>query len=126
MKITNYDFKGATYPPYKAEEITNESYEHLTFLTTYIIPLICITLDQIKFVIVLFFLLIVIGVIFIKMDLYFGNPTLALLGYKLYKIQLKDSADVNEIIIISRDKLSKGSSFKWMPITDNVWLAKEI
>lgn len=33
---------GVTNPPYKIESIKNENYEYLTFLTTYIIPLICI------------------------------------------------------------------------------------
>ena len=75
---------GVTNPPYKIKGIKNENYEYLTFLTTYIIPLICIDLTKIRYVFVLAVLLVLIGFIFIRMDLYCGNPTLALMGYRLY------------------------------------------
>ncbi len=50
----------------------------MTFLTTYIIPLVCIDLTKIRYVIVLVVLLVLIGFIFVRMDLYCGNPTLLL------------------------------------------------
>lgn len=70
---------GVSNPPYEIESIKNENYEYLTFLTTYIIPLICIDLTKIRYVFVLAVLLVLIGFIFIRMDLYCGNPTLALM-----------------------------------------------
>lgn len=61
---------GVTNPPYEIESIKNENYEYLTFLTTYIIPLICIDLTKIRYVFVLAVLLVLIGFIFIRMDEY--------------------------------------------------------
>ena len=106
--------------------VKNENYEYLTFLTTYIIPLICIDLTKVRYVIVLGVLLVLIGFIFIRMDLYYGNPTLALMGYRLYRAEIKGCEAPDGIILISRDRLNKASSIKWIPIDEYVWIAKEI
>ena len=120
-----YKFKGVHQPPTEIINIKNENYEYLTFLTTYIIPLICINLGEIRYVIVLGILLLIIGLIFVKMDLYLGNPTLALLGYHLYRIEAKGISSADVILVISKDKLKVGTSIKWIKITDSVWVAKE-
>ena len=117
---------GATNPPYEIISIKNENYEYLTFLITYIIPLICIDLTKVRNVIVLGVLLVLIGFIFIRMDLYYGNPTLALMGYRLYRAEIKGCEAPDGIILISRDRLNKASSIKWIPIDEYVWIAKEI
>ena len=116
---------GVTNPPAKIISIQNENYEYLTFLTTYIIPLICINLEETRYVLVLIILLIIIGSIFVKMDLYLGNPTLALLGYHLYRIKVEKIAENEDLLVISKDKLSLGSSIKWIQITEKVWVVKE-
>lgn len=112
--------------PYEILSVKNENYEYLTFLTTYIIPLICIDLTKVRYVIVLGVLLVLIGFIFIRMDLYYGNPTLALMGYRLYRAEIKGCEAPDGIILISRDRLNKASSIKWIPIDEYVWIAKEI
>ena len=125
MLKLKHKFDGAHNPPAEIINIKNENYEYLTFLTTYIIPLICINLDEIRYVIVLGILLLIIGSIFVKMDLYLGNPTLALLGYHLYRIEAKGFSSTDGILVISQDKLKLGTSIKWIKITDSVWVAKE-
>ena len=117
---------GVSNPPYEILSVKNENYEYLTFLTTYIIPLICIDLTKVRYVIVLGVLLVLIGFIFIRMDLYYGNPTLALMGYRLYRAEIKGCEAPDGIILISRDRLNKASSIKWIPIDKYVWIAKEI
>lgn len=119
-------WKGVSNPPYEIQSIRNENYEYLTFLTTYIIPLICIDLTKIRYVIVLFVLLVLIGFIFIRMDLYCGNPTLALMGYRLYRAEIAGVNAPDGVILISTDHLSKKSFIKWIPIDKYVWIAKEI
>lgn len=118
-------FKGAHNPPVEIVSVKNENYEYLTFLTTYIIPLICINLDETRYIIVLVVLLTIIGKIFIKMDLYLGNPTLALLGYHLYRIEAKGFSESDGILVISQDELMPGVSIKWIKIADSIWVAKE-
>jgi len=58
------------------------------------------------------------------MDLYFGNPTLALLGYRLYKVKIANIQE--EVIVITKDKLSPNSEIKWIELGDNIWTAKEM
>ena len=120
-----HKIKGAQNPPAEITSIKNENYEYLTFLTTYIIPLICINLDEMRYVVVLGILLLIIGSIFVKMDLYLGNPTLALLGYHLYRIETKGFSSTDSFLVISQDKLVVGASVNWIQITDSVWVAKE-
>lgn len=117
---------GTQNPPVKILSVKSENYEYLTFLTTYIIPLICIDLSKIRYVIVLGLLLVLIGYIFIKMDLYYGNPTLAFMGYRLYRAEINGYSDPNGIVLISKSRLSPGKSIQWIPIDENVWLVKEI
>lgn len=126
MLVTRYEWEGASNPAYKIKEIKNENYEYLTFLTTCIIPLICIDFDDFRYVIVFIVLLFIIGIIFIKMDLYYGNPTLAIMGYKLYRVEMEKVNAPNGIILITRDNLHKGKTIKWMKIDEYVWVAKEI
>lgn len=123
--LTRYEWKGVNNPPCEIIEIKNENYEYLTFLTTYIIPLICIDFEDIRYVIVLIILLTIIGVIFVKMDLYYGNPTLALLGYKIYRATLKGIDAPDGVILITKSKLTKGKSIKWIPLDKYLWVAKE-
>lgn len=74
--------------PVIAKKVEDLSYEHLTFLTTYIVPLICFNLDDIRYIVALFVLLIVIGQIYVKTDKFYANPTLAILGFRLYKLEV--------------------------------------
>lgn len=74
--------------PVIAKKVEDLSYEHLTFLTTYIVPLICFNLDNVRYIVALFVLLIVIGQIYVKTDKFYANPTLAILGFRLYKLEV--------------------------------------
>ena len=123
---TQYEWAGATNPPYRIGSIKNENFEYLTFLTTYIIPLICIDLNNVRYIFVLGILLILIGSIFIRMDLYYGNPTLALLGYKLFRVEIEGVSAPNGVILISKDNLSVDTAIEWIMISKFVWVAKEI
>ena len=121
-----YQWQGVTNPPYKVTTIKNENYEYLTFLTTYIIPLICIDLSNLRYVIVLIVLLFVIGYIFVRMELYYGNPTLALMGYRLYRADIDGVDAPDGVILIAQNRLSSGAYIKWIEIDEYVWVAKEV
>lgn len=123
--MTKYEWDGVNNPPYKIKSIKNENYEYLTFLTTYIIPLICIDLSNLRYVIVLGVLLILIGTIFVKMDLYYGNPTLALMGYRIYRAEIEGVDYPDGIILISKERLYSNMKVQWIKIDKYVWVAKE-
>lgn len=116
--------KGAINPGYKIIKVKNKNYEFLTFLTTYIIPLVFIDFNNLNHFIVVVILLIFIGVIFTKMDLYLANPTLALF-YKLYELKVEVKKDeFKNITVISKDKLSENDEIEWIPFDDNCWFVR--
>lgn len=120
-----YEWKGVYSPPYEIISIKNENYEYLSFLTTCIIPLICFKFDSVQYLLALVFLIIVIGKIVVKMDLYYGNPTLALFGYKLYKVEVKGENFADGIILISLDDLNIGDNIDWKKVGEYVWVARK-
>lgn len=94
----------------KITECQSESYENLTFLATYIVPFIGFSFDDPQKNAAYFLLIIVIGLIFIRTDKYYANPTLALFGYKLYKVSISHASngETKNLIAITTDKLAVG------------------
>jgi hypothetical protein len=116
-----YVLKGSTKLPKEITKIEDQNYEHLTFLTTYIIPFLRVKLEG-KDLVVTILLLIIIGAIFIKTNLFYKNPTLALLGYKLYKVDTEKS---NGLIFISKENLKLGDKVHHILLNDNVYFVKK-
>ncbi len=122
----NYRIKGSARLSVEIIEIEDLNYEPLTFLTTYIIPLVCFNLESPRYLIVLIFLLIVIGVIYVKTDKFYANPTLAVLGFKLYKVTLKTRTGKKEnIVVITKDKLSENILLKTLYLDEKVCFARK-
>lgn len=115
-----YKFKGTMQLPLKILKVENINYEHLTFLTTYIIPLICIDIKQLRYFIVFVILLVIIGCIYIKTNLFYANPTLALLGYYIYKVETNDQACPNAIFI-SNGKLSENQNVQYIKLDKKIF-----
>ncbi len=82
-----FDYKfvqGASLLPVEIIEVENINFESI--LATYIVPLACIDLDKDRSSLMLITILILIGWIYIKTNLFYTNPTLAIWGYQIYKI----------------------------------------
>lgn len=122
----NYAWSGVANPTYDIVEIENVNYEYLTFLTSFIMPLVCMDFTDIRYIIVFLVLLVVIGYIFIKTDLYYGNPTLALMGYRLYRVRIEGLDAPSGIVVITRNRLSEGMAIRWIPIDKNVWVVRRV
>lgn len=121
-----YKVSGSVKTRIKIERVSNKNYEHLTFLTTYIIPLVAFDLTNIRYFFVLLILLLVIGIIYIKTNLFFSNPSLAILGYKIYKVNAKFRLSHKEnIIIISKDKISIGDEVSYKKIDENIYFGRK-
>lgn len=120
-----YVLKNATNMPFTISKIENINYEHLTFLTTYIVPLVCFNFIEVRYQIVLLVLLVVICIIYVKTDLFYANPTLALLGFKIYKIEGSFEDGTREgIILISKQSLSKNIRCDYIKLDDRIYYAK--
>ncbi|MCK7335560.1 hypothetical protein L8O29_12245 [Enterobacter kobei] len=108
-------------------ECKSENYENLTFLATYIIPFIGFTFEDTQKNLAYFLLLIVIGLIFIRTDKYYANPTLALFGYKLYKVKIKHPASgiMENLIGITMDDLAVGDNVYYSFFDDRFFIARK-
>ena len=124
-KRFEYDLRGSTSLPFEIKKIEGINYEHLTFLATYVVPLISFDFDVGRQVIVLFLLLIVMGIIYIKTDLFYANPSLALLGFHIYKAdgQFKTGAK-DGIVLISREKLELNQIVSYIKLDDRIYFVK--
>lgn len=117
-----FNFKnGSSLLPITVKEIENVNFESVTFLATYIVPLACIDLDKDRSALMLIIILILIGWIYIKTNLFYTNPTLAVLGYHIYKISSDTKSDIT---IITKKKISVGDNIYLKNIDDKIYLAK--
>ena len=117
-----YNFtQGSSLLPVNVTEIENINFESITFLATYIVPLACIDLDKERSALMLIIILALIGWIYIKTNLFYTNPTLAVFGFHIYKIS---SQTKTNIVIISRRKIKIGDSLFLKEIDDKIYLAK--
>jgi len=93
------------------------SYENLSFLASYFVPLVSFNLLYLSHTIVMILLVICIGVIFVQSGKYYTNPTLALFGYRVYHIKgltkafKEDKRKEVAYTIITRDTLE---NVKWL------------
>lgn len=111
--------------PIKITECESINYENLSFLATYIIPLVCFPMEECNEVIVMFAVIFVIGCIFVKTNLYYTNPSLLLVGFNVYEIEA-DSKKLSKGIVIVRGEISTGDSIKYFHLSDNVYYGRRI
>lgn len=117
--------KNAKQLPIKLKECESINYENLSFLATYIIPLVCFPMQTDREIFVMFAVIIIIGCIFVKTNLYYTNPSLVLLGFNVYKVKT-DSQKFREGIIIVRGKLISGDDVQYLSLSDNVYFGRRV
>lgn len=123
----DYKIAGSKSIPVAVTSVEDINYEHLTFLTTYIIPLICFNLTSERYLIALGLLLIVIGVIYVKTDKFYANPTLAILGFRLYSaVVRKRTGEQVKVVLITKDRLQDGEQIQFLQLDERVYFAKGI
>ncbi len=114
--------------PEKVNSIKNLNWEHLTFLVTYIIPLVSFDLDfnlaENRNTLMFFLVLLIIGAIYISTNMFYTNPTLALLGYHIYEIKIGQES--KRIIIITRTSILSNDWIRKKHISDNIYFAIKV
>ncbi|WP_298772678.1 anti-phage protein KwaA [uncultured Shewanella sp.] len=127
-KKFRFDLQGSTNIPFKIKRIECVNYEHLTFLATYVIPLVSFNFDSERYLIVLGVLLVVMGVIYVKTDLFYANPSLALFGFHIYKVDgsFKNNEMRGDIILISLSKLSNNDNVSYIKIDDRIYYGEKV
>ncbi len=119
-----YKLKGTSQLPAKTSSVKNINNEYLAFLTTYIIPFVMVDFQSERKTILLFILLIIIGVIYVKTNMFYSNPTLALLGYRIY--EMDTNAQNISGTFISPDTINDGQKVRYIRLDKNVFFARRV
>lgn len=84
ISYLKHRMKGTTLGPIEITDIQNANNDILAFVGTYFLPLVSFSLaEHWQHLLVLFILFVVIGVIYVRADIYYTNPTLLLLGLSI-------------------------------------------
>lgn len=104
-------------------EISSKQSDPLAFLASYFVPLVSFQLDIPSHEIVLILLFIVIGVMYVKGGLFHMNPTLLLLGFKMYDVEYAKDGHNYHVVAISESTLNKGNRIRHIKISNDIWFA---
>lgn len=116
-----YLINGSAQGPKIITEIQDKGAEHLVFLATYVIPLVGFALENVRQIINLGITLVILGAIYIRTNLFYANPTLSLLGFKIFSAKIEGK----EIILISDERLEVGDSINYLPLDHTIYFAKK-
>lgn len=119
-----YKLEGTTQLPTEITKISNKNADYLAFLSTYIVPLVFIDFSSRRQIVILLLLLISIGVMYVKTDMFLSNPTLALLGYRIYEVET-DGDNVSGIII-SQGEIEKGDKIRYIRLDKNAFFVRKV
>ncbi|MGY3968292.1 anti-phage protein KwaA [Aeromonas enteropelogenes] len=123
----DFELNGSASDSLLVIDCKSENYEHLSFLATYIVPFAGLNFDSPFKLLAYLFLLIVIGIIFVRTDKYYTNPTLSIYGYKLYRATLADHVShYHSVIVITKHDLKKGQNIAYKFISEDVCFARKI
>jgi hypothetical protein len=123
-----FQMQGTPELAFKITESENIDYEHLTFLTTYIIPLVCFQFENFRYILTFIIILFVIGLIYIRTDLFYANPTLAILGFRIYKVsgEFRNGEVRKERILITKNILTINDRIKYFKLDERIYYASKI
>jgi len=123
----SYIIRGAKNGPFRVVEVEDKNAEHLVFLATYVIPLLSFGLETPRQVASLIITLGLVGVIYVRTNLFYANPTLSLLGFKICSVKVSGdkSAPSGSAILIARDDIDLGSSVNIIRLDKNIYFAKK-
>ncbi len=101
------------------------NYNILNFIASYFVPLVSFNYVKLNHWIVLLLLLVIIGFIFCKSNGFYNNPTLALLGFRLYNAEIvtqkvEEVEKKESLIVICQGELSVNDKFQYVMLSDGV------
>lgn len=103
LMITFYVLNRISGEYKQAKDITPASKVNFQYFIAYVIPFIAIDMDSTRQLVAYGVLFVFIGILYIKTELLYVNPTLTMLGYHLFKV----TTDNESIMLISRNNHKK-------------------
>jgi hypothetical protein len=100
----------------------------LNFFMTMIIPLLIDDVGTIQGAVTFFIIVVMMCALLSRTNLYYANPVLAILGYRVYEIQFQKNKDFEGTCIsVVKGMLPNNlGSIEYKPITENVLYVKEM
>ena len=120
--------KGTRLGPVTNTTFENVNSDAMSFVASYFFPLVSFSIGTTwRHIAVLGLLFVLIGVIYIKADVYYCNPTLLLAGFRVYKVQgsIGEDKEIEQTIIVW-GKMKDNDRFEYIPIDDNICFAYKI
>lgn len=119
---------GAKDGPFKIVEMEDKSADHLVFLATYVIPLLSFGLDNPRQIISLSIILTLIGAIYVRTNLFYANPTLSLLGFKISTVKFDavgGNTPAGMTVLIAREDFEINTSVNLVRLDKNIFFARK-
>jgi len=110
---------GAQEGPLTILTIEDKNSEHLVFLATYVVPLVGFGLDNVRQMVNLGITLALLGALYVRTNLFYANPTLSLLGFRVFNVTFKSGS----AILISDSVLEKDEAVNLLKLDRNVYFA---
>lgn len=104
------------------KNIQEQNLDPSSFIATYIVPMIAFQYKELQNFIVLIIYLVVVGKIYMNTKLYYTNPTLSLLGYKIYTIDTKND---KEIVLIIKDEVKREDYILVRELNEGIFLGRK-
>jgi hypothetical protein len=99
------------------QNITNE---YILYVVTYIFPFISDKILDLSNIFSLLILILTLGILYIGANLYYVNPTLSVLGFKLYRITDKFGNDI--ILLSKKSSIPENTTIKINDFSENVYI----
>ena len=119
------NIRGSQHISCKIKKIESLQSDILAFLAAYFVPLVSFSISKTNHQIVLIILFVVIGLLYVNGDLYYQNPTLALIGFKTYKVHcdMGENSELKEKCVLSLSSLQEDDRISYICLSENVWFA---
>lgn len=117
------ELEGDLRLPVTIVKIENVNYEYFALLVT-IISLVAFDFTTLRGLVLLIVLFVILCAIFIKTELFYSNPSFALLGFHIYRADTNNDLLKNKILI-TRDKIKCQDKVKYMKISENIYFTKK-
>ncbi len=105
---------------YLINETDNRSDQFLEYIIAYIIPFLGFNFEVLSDIVAVTILFVLMGVLYIKNDLLYMNPTLNLMGYSLYRIK----TDNEIMMLISKQEIFDKDKVRGYKISRNIGIVK--
>lgn len=111
---------------YEIVDVSEKEGAGLDFFLTLIVPLIIDDVDTIQGFVSFILIIAIICCLLYQTNLFYANPVLAILGYRVYEFTFKRNAQFGEerCIGICRGKITRGQTIEYKEIADKVLYIK--